>query len=342
MRKTTTTKKKKDGKFSSLIVIGASAGGLSALIHLVKYFKISWNAPVLIVLHLSQQSVGEYIVTKLSGCTPYGCTLATEGELIKKNHIYIARPNQHLLIEDGRILMGHGPEENRWRPSIDVLFRSAALHYGSSVIGIILSGLLNDGTAGMSAIKKSGGYCMVQDPEEAEYPDMPRSVLHSIEVDACVRLIEMGPAIDKIVKLEKPASTQTVPLDVVIEANISKNVSTGYKDLKKISTQSIYSCPDCGGGLWEIADDSLNRYRCHIGHVYSEETLLLRQHETTEATLWVALRMMEERKTLMLKMLESNKSRQLQKTIHYYENRINELDTHIIHMKEILNSLHKD
>jgi two-component system chemotaxis response regulator CheB len=334
-------KTERSGEYSTALVIGGSAGGLTALITLVESFKLSWNIPVFVVLHLSQQSVGNYIATRLSAHTPYNCKLAEDNEPVKKNHIYIAPPNRHLLIDNGTVILGSGPEENRWRPSIDVLFRSAATQKHLHVIGIILSGLLDDGTSGMTAIKKSGGTCIVQNPEEAEYPDMPRSALNAVRTSHCVKLSAMPGIIDKTLRSPKRPKKR-IPPEVLVESAISKNVSTGYKDLKKISTQTVYNCPDCGGGLWEIKEGKLSRYRCHIGHVYSEQDLLLKQNETTETTLWVALRLMEERKTLMTKMLDEQKNRGLLKTMHVYEKKITDLSTHIIQMKELLSDLQKE
>ena len=332
---------KKNGMFSPVLVVGTSAGGLNALSHLVKQFDVEWGLSVLVVLHVSQQSGGDYIIHHLSSITSYTCKLADDDEPLKKNHIYIARPNKHLLISEDRIMHGSGPEENRWRPSIDVLFRSAAANTGANAIGIILSGLLNDGTAGMLALKKSGGVCIVQDPEDAEYPDMPKSVLSVLKADYCVPIKDMGKVLNSVIHgpLRKKIK---VPENIQIEARISKNIATGFSDLKRIAKQSLFNCPDCSGGLWEMKDKKMIRYRCHIGHSYTQDDLMVKQNEKTEATLWVALRMMEERKTLMVKLQEQNKSRGLLKTLDIYENKIKELTGHIDQLKKILGNLQID
>src|SRR5437763_2723940 len=175
-----------------IIVIGTSAGGITALTELVNQFNSDWDAAFFIVSHLSRKGISDFLVHKLQEHTNLHCERAMEDGSIQKGHIYIAMPNFHMLLKNGLVKLGHGPEENRWRPSIDVLFRSAAAYYNSRVIGIILTGLLDDGTSGMWAIKRSGGSLIVQDPNEAEYPDMPISVLNRMEVDYCVRLGEMG------------------------------------------------------------------------------------------------------------------------------------------------------
>src|SRR5205085_2193329 len=147
----------------------------------------------------SHKSIGDFLVHRLQASTNYMCVLAKEGTPIAYDTIYIAPPNSHLLVGSDKIVIGQGPEENRWRPSIDALFRSAAAHHGSAVTGIVLTGLLDDGTAGMEAIKRSGGSTIVQDPNEAEFPDMPMSVLNNMEVDYCIRLAEMGDVLKKII-----------------------------------------------------------------------------------------------------------------------------------------------
>ena len=163
-----------------VIVVGTSAGGMSALSELVGQLKSGMDAAVFVVMHLSRTSISDFLMHRLQPLTQLKCEIATEGAPIKKNHIYIASPNLHLLVKKGSIILGRGPQENRWRPSIDVLFRSAAAAYSTRAIGVVLTGLLDDGTTGMLTIKRSGGTCIVQDPNEAEYPDMPLSVLNNM------------------------------------------------------------------------------------------------------------------------------------------------------------------
>jgi two-component system chemotaxis response regulator CheB len=178
-----------------VIVVGASAGGLNALSEFAGQLKPEIDAAVFIVMHLSRTSISDFLMHRLQPLTQLQCEVATEGATIKKGHIYVASPNLHLLVKKGKIILGRGPEENRWRPSIDVLFRAAAAAYSTRAIGVVLTGLLNDGTTGMLAIKRSGGTCIVQDPNEAEYPDMPLSVLDNMEVNYCISLAEMGEVI---------------------------------------------------------------------------------------------------------------------------------------------------
>jgi two-component system chemotaxis response regulator CheB len=285
-----------------IVVIGASAGGLNALSEMVQYLPKELDLAYCIVLHLSRKSIGDFVVHTLMKGTDMECSLAKDGDPIKAGCVYVARPNQHMLVKDGKFLLGAGPEENRFRPSIDVLFRSAAVAYSSHTIGIILSGLMDDGTSGMWAINRSGGTCIVQDPNEAEYPDMPLSVIDNMKVDHVATLAEIGSLIETSIKLKK-GRKQAVPKDVIAESKIAEHTAVGIDDVSKLNVkQSIFACPDCGGGLWEAQGDVIKRYRCHIGHAYTERDLVLKQAEIAGTTLWAALRMMEERKHLLKKM----------------------------------------
>ena len=319
-----------------IVTVGTSAGGMNALSELVAQFDKEMDIAVFIVMHLSRTSISDFLVHRLQPHTALHCEIAKEDAVIQKGHIYIAAPNQHLLVKKDKIILGRGPEENRWRPSIDVLFRSAAVAYSSRAIGIILTGLLDDGTTGMLAIKRSSGTCIVQDPNEAEYPDMPLSVLNNIEVDHCIALSKMGDAITEILKTtpdEIPA-----PPDVIIESEIAERVVVDYENVKQIAEKSIYACPDCGGGLWAIKKENgkADRFRCHIGHSYSEKDLVVKQGEILESTLWIALRIMEERRTLLKKMEEDNNKRGLVRMATSYQQKGEDIQFHVDKMKEIL------
>ncbi len=319
-----------------IVVIGASAGGLNALAEMVQGLQKGLDVAYCIVLHLSRKGIGDFVVHRLKQVTAMPCSLVLNGAVIKTDNIYIARPNQHLLVKDNKFLLGAGPEENRFRPSIDVLFRSAAAAYSSHATGIILSGLLDDGTSGMWAIKRSGGTCIVQDPNEAEYPDMPLSVINNMDADHVASLQEIGPLIAEIVK-HKKGRKKPVPKDVLAESKIAEQTAVGIDDVKKLDVvQSLFACPDCGGGLWEAKNDIIKRYRCHIGHAYTERDLVLKQSEAAGATLWTALRMMEERKHLLQKMASENKKRGYSSLSSGNVEKQTELKVHIDKLKEIL------
>jgi len=309
---------------------------MNALTELVAQIKTGMDAAVFIVLHLSRTSISNFLQLRLQQHTALNCVIAKDGEAIEKDHIYIASSNQHLLVKKNKIVLGSGPEENRWRPSIDVLFRSAAAAYSTKTIGIVLTGLLDDGTTGMDAIKRSGGTCIVQDPNEAEYPDMPLSVLNTMEVDYCIPLSKMGDIIFDITQTdpeEKPA-----PRDVIIESDIAERVVVDFDNVAALGEKSIFACPDCGGGLWYIKNGSghVNRYRCHIGHSYSEKDLVVKQSEMLESTLWIALRIMEERRNLLKKMEEDVAKKGLARMASGHREKKEALQVHIDNLKKVL------
>lgn len=299
------------------------------------------DASVLIVFHLSRTSVPEIFIERLKRNTSLRCSVASASEIIRPGRAYIALPDSHLLIKDDRIIIGRGPEENRFRPSIDVLFRSAAVHYGERVIGIVLSGLLNDGTSGMLAIKQCGGHCIVQDPNEAEFPDMPTSVLEVVEVDYSISIKEMGSRIQQIIKENKIIGLKP-PANIIAESRLSKMAATAINPIDEFGERTVLDCPDCGGSLWEVKNGRLKHYRCHIGHSYSERDLILKQAETIEQTLWVAVRMMEERKYLFAKMAKDNSARGLEKLSATYQDKALDLDIHIEKLKSLLYTVRKE
>ncbi len=322
-----------------IVVVGASAGGLQALAEMVQNLESGLDAAYCIVLHLSRKAIGDFVVHKLRQVTDMECAIVVDGHAIKKNTIYVARPNQHMLVKGDKFILGAGPEENRYRPSIDVLFRSAAAAYSSHAIGIILTGLLDDGTSGMWAIKRSGGTCIVQDPNQAEYPDMPLSVINNMEVDHVLPLNEMGSAIANILR-NKKGRKKSVPEDIILESKIAEQTAVGIDDVRKLDVdQSLFACPDCGGGLWEIKHDIIKRYRCHIGHAYTEKDLVVKQSEAATNTLWVALRMMEERKHLLKKMGNTYAEKGFTSLMANHTEKQDEMVRHIDQLKKILYDL---
>jgi two-component system chemotaxis response regulator CheB len=239
------------------------------------------------------------------------------------------------MVKDDRILLGQGAPENRWRPSIDVLFRSAAVNYGSRTIGVILSGLMQDGATGMMAIKQAGGTCIVQDPAEAQYPDMPQAVLNNIETDYCVSLTTIGAILNEKTRNGHPRNT-IIPEHLIKEARIAERVALGIKNVHELGERSDYSCPDCGGALYEMIDENMIRFRCHTGHAYNSNDLYLRQTEELENTLWTALRMLEERKDLMKKMVKEESRKGWIRAAEIKLERIKELEEHTDRLKTIL------
>ncbi|WP_257883322.1 chemotaxis protein CheB [Hymenobacter sp. DG01] len=212
-------------------------------------------------------------------------------------------PDRHLLVKDGQVLVTKGPRENNYRPAADALFRSAAVAYGPNVVGVVLTGMLHDGTAGLEFIKRCGGTAVVQDPADAEYPSMPESALRNVEVDYVLPISMMGRVLLELVGTPGPApGSVPIPEDLQLEAAIAERVVGNIEDVRKLGDQVPLTCPDCGGSLWELKHGSVPRYRCHTGHSFTGDVLLEKSQEVMEETLWVALRMMEERKNLLISM----------------------------------------
>jgi two-component system, chemotaxis family, protein-glutamate methylesterase/glutaminase len=318
-----------------IVTVGASAGGAHSIIELLAQLKEEMDIAVFIVMHLGHIKDHNSVLQRFSNNTVYNCKMAEDGEEIRSRHVYIAVPNKHLLLKSNKIVLGSGPEENRWRPSIDILFRSAAASYNSRVIGIVLSGLMQDGTSGMIAIKKCGGTCIVQDPQQAEYSDMPMSVLNNMDVDYCLHLEDMGTVLTEKTKNGTPLPYE-VPKEIRVEAELAERMAIGIDPLKQLGEKSLFSCPDCSGGLWEIKDDGISRYRCHTGHVYNQEELEEVQKVALENTFWVALRMMEERRQLLEKMAGEENSKGWIKSAAQKTERAAELQLHIERLKQIL------
>jgi len=289
------------------IVIGASAGGVQALSTLVKCFPGDLPATVLIVLHIPADAPS-MLPEILARESSLPVTHAKHGEPIEHGRVYVALPDHHLLIEGDRLKLVHGPKENLHRPSIDTLFRSAALWAGPRVIGVILTGARDDGTVGMRAIKQRGGITIVQDPLEAPFASMPLSVLRNIAVDYSLPLREIGPLLQELSRQSvEQERSYPVPEELEIEAKIAgQELEAGelIASVEKLGRVSKLTCPDCHGALWEIKDDDVLRFRCHVGHAYSAESLTEGQAQTLDMALWSAVRALEEQMILARRIVE--------------------------------------
>lgn len=282
----------------NIIVIGTSAGGLDALDNLVDQLPSDLPASIFIVQHMAPENTGEALIHRLSRHRTFNCQLAKNGESFKPGRIYIAPPDNHLLVKKNKLLVTKGARENRSRPGIDPLFRSAAVTHGPQVIGVVLTGMLDDGTAGLIAIQRCGGVTVVQDPKDADYPGMPQSALNNLKVDYCVPIAEMGQLLEKL-SHEHPGKTKPIPKDISSEAEIAERVLSDVAQVNGLGSLVPYNCPNCGGTLWEMENPGVQRYRCHTGHAFTVSALLAGQSEKIEETLWVSLRMFEERKNLL-------------------------------------------
>jgi len=297
----------------NIVVIGTSAGGLEALDELIGRLPTDLNAAIFIVQHMAPHNSGEPLLRRLSRHQAFQPKLAEHGERIKAGRIYIAPPDSHLLVKPTKMLVTRGARENRHRPGIDPLFRSAAVAHRARVIGIVLTGMLDDGTAGLVAIKECGGVTVVQDPRDAAYSGMPISALDNADVDFCVSLADMGSLVTRLVS-ERPGKSRTVPKNVRIEAAIAERVLSDVSEVNGLGDQVPYNCPGCGGVLWEMKTPGEKRYRCHTGHSYTGPTLLASQSEKIEEMLWISLRMFEERKNLLMGMRKDARTAALRRS----------------------------
>ena len=321
---------------SHLVVIGTSAGGMPALIELVAQLPATLTAAVLVVQHFAPDSNGQHLADRLARHSAMPCRLPLDGELIEAGTLYLAPPDRHLLVKDGgelRALVTKGPRENHYRPAADTLFRSAAVAYGFNTIGVVLTGMLHDGTAGLEFIKRCGGVAIVQDPHEAEYPSMPETALRNVDIDYVVPLNMMGSLLEEITQGRVPTERKVeIPEDLKLEAAIAERVVGTTDDVLKIAHPVSLTCPDCGGSLFEVNHGKLLRFRCHTGHAFTAEALLQNAQHSLEETLWVALRMMEERKNLLSSMAARGEGPYSVQQ----EERIEEMKKHINRLREFL------
>src|SRR5688572_28074641 len=281
-----------------IIVIGTSEGGLETLDDLVGQLPTDLAASVFIVQHVAPDNADEALTRRLRRHKAFKAKLAREGERFKPGRIYVAPPDNHLLVKATTLLVRKGARENRSRPGVDPLFRSAAVAHGARVIGVVLTGTQDDGSAGLLAIKRCGGVTVVQDPTDAAYPGMPQYALDRVDVDFCVPIATMGRLLATLVS--KPhGRSKPVPFDIRTEAEIAERVSSDVAQVNGLGSQVPYNCPNCGGVLWEMDSKGATRYRCHTGHSYTVPSLLASQSEKIEEMLWISLRMFEERKNLL-------------------------------------------
>jgi two-component system chemotaxis response regulator CheB len=284
-----------------IIVVGASAGGVETLSRLVCGLPADLPAAVLIVLHIAPHS-GTALPrildrrTKLTVGQPY------DGEPLELGRVYVAAPDHHLIVGPGVVRSTTGPKENGHRPAVDTLFRTAAATYGPRVVGVVLSGTRDDGTAGLRAIRARGGVAVVQHPEEALFPGMPQSAVAGDHPDWVVPVGEMGELLSRLANEEVPheGGPAAMPDHLDAELHWAHPDLTGpaVPASPPFGAPSGFTCPECHGGLWEIDDGQLPRYRCRVGHGFSADALLVNQHTDVEAALWTAFRALEERAAL--------------------------------------------
>ena len=271
----------------TIIVIGASEGGVDAIRSLATALPAKFPAAVFVVLHIGAHKSQLPALLNLSGPVP--ASHAKDGEPIHPGRIYVAPPDYHLVFEHEHMRLTRGPRENWARPAIDPLFRSAARAYGADAIGVVLTGGLNDGTAGLFEIKRCGGTTIVQDPDDAANPSMPRSALQHVEVDHRTTLSGLPGLLSSLVgKKARAAQKDGVPQT---RTTRSKEMTANYK----LDDPVAVTCPDCGGALRRTELGTLTQFRCHIGHVYTAEVMVAAQFAALEWSIEAAMRSLSER-----------------------------------------------
>lgn len=285
-----------------IVVVGASAGGVEALQTLIGGFPASTSASVFVVLHIPPDATSK-LHEVLAAKSALPVEPARDGAPILPGRVYVAVPDRHLLIESNSIRVTRGPRENRARPAVDVLFRSAAYYKGSKTIGVILSGNLDDGTAGLWTIKDRGGIALVQSPDDAFYPSMPRSAIEHVDVDHVLPVADMPSLIASLTQ-ETISTEQSDKKAPTMETEI--NIAVGENPLLSGSLQlgpiSPNTCPTCHGVLVRIKEGNIIRYRCHTGHAFSIQSLFTQLGEEIDSTLMTALRTIDERIFLLQQM----------------------------------------
>jgi two-component system chemotaxis response regulator CheB len=290
-----------------IVVVGASAGGVEALVRLVASVPAGLPAAVFVVLHVPPTSTSA-LPDILGRSGPLPASHVKDGEPIEPGRIYVAPPDHHLLIRPGHVHLARGPRENGHRPAVDPLFRSAAREYATRVVGVVLSGALDDGTAGLVAIRARGGPAIVQDPADALYSGMPVNALEHVAVDHVLPAAAMGGLLARVATEPATQPPGPAPTDMKMEVEMEQ-FSLDAVESSHPGKPSGFSCPDCNGVLWAIQDGGLERFRCRVGHAWSPESLITRQSESLEAALWIALRSLEERAALAGRLAEPARRR---------------------------------
>jgi two-component system chemotaxis response regulator CheB len=309
-----------------IIVIGGSSGSTVPLRTILNALPKDLPAAVFIVVHIPARSLG-LLASVTAAAAHLPVHPAADGMTVSPGNIYLGVPDAHLILADGRIRLGHGPRENMARPSIDPLFRSAAVAYGSRVIGVLLSGLLNDGTAGLEAIKRCGGLALVQDPADAVADEMPRSALAALEVDLTLSATRIGDVLSDLVR-DPAGPPRPVPPEIRLEVDIAAGARVDSDVIRRLARPAAISCPQCGGVLSTVQGAKPLRFRCQVGHAFTAEVVAKEQENAVDEALRVALRIVDERAELVRRMAEDGRRAGRTALAEMYEARAAEYRAH--------------
>ena len=317
-----------------LVVIGCSSGGLDALKILVSALRPDLPAAVLIVQHVlpDSRSLLPEILNRFSGLP---AKTADDGEIFEAGKIYVAAPDHHLVVAGDQLRLTRTARENRSRPSVDALFRTAATSQGGRVIGVILTGNLDDGAAGLKAVKECGGMAIVQDPSDAAYRGMPESALRFVSPDHIVPIVKLGELLNKLAGQDvEEGAPAGFSLDS--ESRMETTMVSNARAVEDIGTLVSVTCPDCGGPLWEIEDQPAPRFRCHTGHSFGLESLVAGYSDVTERSLWTALRVMDEKTRTLERLASDHKERGHKGSAGSFERRALESREHAEQIRRFL------
>jgi two-component system chemotaxis response regulator CheB len=286
-----------------VVGVGASAGGLDALLRIVRTLRADLPLAICIVLHVP--ATGRSLLGPiLDRQTDFDVKVAEDGEAIRPGRAYVAPPDRHLTVAAGRLQLGRGPKENGVRPAVDPMLRSLAATYGEHAVAVILSGALGDGSTGARAVKQAGGLVIVQDPDDAPVPSMPESAIRTVgDVDAVLAATEIGDALAGLAH-----GIAEIGGDLVM--NPDEGLEYGTE--RPSGPPSAFTCPECHGPLWEASEGDLVRYRCRVGHAYSEDSMMIEQGSAVESALWSALEALEERAEFLRRLAERHAERRPQ------------------------------
>jgi len=325
-----------NGGGRNIIVVGASAGGVQVLQELMRGLPEDLAAAVFVVVHTSASSPG-ILPHILDRAGPLTAAHARDREKIKMGRVYVAPPDLHLMLKPGEMLVTRGPRENGFRPAVDVLFRTAARVYGPRVVGVVLTGGLDDGTVGLIHIKNEGGLAVAQDPSEAVFPSMPRSAVENVNVDYVVPVAEMPALLTRLATEPLPVG-ETMSRRGNGKPDIAEAGNAAFQQQQAQGPPTAFTCPECGGALWEKKDGKVFRYQCHVGHSYTSESLVSEKNDQLESVLWTALRALEENAELRWRMARRAAKGPLtiQQMGHRYEQQAKDAQQRAAILREVL------
>lgn len=316
------------------MVIGASAGGFAAIRALIAPLGADFPAALFLVSHLPRGP--SRLAEVLGKASRLDVHFAEDGDAIRPGTVLIAPPDRHLLLQSERVVLSRGPRENLWRPSIDVLFRSAAVSFTTRTIGVILSGVLDDGAAGLRAIYRCGGTAIIQQPGDAAYPEMPEAALRATPEARPFTCAEMAGALEELVREPAPPPP-AIPDQILLEARVATGDLDATREIEARGTGTNLSCPECGGPL-NLQPSDVLRFRCRLGHAYSIGSLSSASRDAVEASLWAAIRLLEQRANIDLTRSNQARARGNGAAEHYAQH-ATEIAAHADVLREILAKL---